>query len=62
MASGAGHDALASAGLGVPTAMLFIRNGHGSHNPDEAVEPADSPPRWMCWRRRSTRSPPDPAY
>ena len=22
---------------GVPTAMLFIRNEHGSHNPDEAM-------------------------
>ncbi|WP_149541371.1 Zn-dependent hydrolase [Siccirubricoccus phaeus] len=41
MASGAGHDALIFAGLGVPTAMLFIRNEHGSHNPAEAMELAD---------------------
>ncbi|MCO6416857.1 Zn-dependent hydrolase [Siccirubricoccus sp. KC 17139] len=41
MASGAGHDALTFAGLGVPTAMLFIRNDHGSHNPAEAMELAD---------------------
>ena len=38
MASGAGHDALTFAGLGVPTAMLFIRNEHGSHNPEEAMD------------------------
>jgi N-carbamoyl-L-amino-acid hydrolase len=37
MASGAGHDALTFAGLGVPTAMLFIRNDGGSHNPNEAM-------------------------
>ena len=37
MPSGAGHDALVFAGLGVPTAMLFIRNAHGSHNPHEAM-------------------------
>ena len=41
MASGAGHDALTFAGLGVPTAMLFIRNQHGSHNPEEAMALAD---------------------
>jgi N-carbamoyl-L-amino-acid hydrolase len=38
MPSGAGHDALVFAGLGVPTAMLFIRNAHGSHNPLEAMD------------------------
>ncbi|MEN0074524.1 MAG: Zn-dependent hydrolase [Paracraurococcus sp.] len=41
MASGAGHDALTFAGLGVPTAMLFIRNENGSHNPAEAMAMAD---------------------
>ncbi|MDO9710082.1 Zn-dependent hydrolase [Paracraurococcus lichenis] len=41
MASGAGHDALTFAGLGVPTAMLFIRNAGGSHNPEEAMDMAD---------------------
>ena len=37
LASGAGHDAAVFAHAGVPTAMLFIRNAHGSHNPDEAM-------------------------
>jgi N-carbamoyl-L-amino-acid hydrolase len=23
--------------MGIPTAMLFMRNEHGSHNPDEAL-------------------------
>jgi len=39
--SGAGHDAAAIAEAGVPTAMIFVRNAHGSHNPDEAMELAD---------------------
>jgi len=29
--------ALPVAMAGVPCAMLFIRNAHGSHNPDEAM-------------------------
>ena len=33
--SGAGHDAVVFAHAGIPTAMLFIRNAHGSHNPAE---------------------------
>lgn len=37
MPSGAGHDAALFAGQGVDTAMLFIRNANGSHNPDEAM-------------------------
>lgn len=41
MASGAGHDAAVFAIMGVPTAMIFIRNEHGSHNPDEAMDLAD---------------------
>jgi N-carbamoyl-L-amino-acid hydrolase len=41
MACGAGHDAAVFAGAGVPTLMLFIRNRHGSHNPDEAMDMAD---------------------
>jgi N-carbamoyl-L-amino-acid hydrolase len=41
IASGASHDAAAFAVAGVPTAMLFIRNEHGSHNPDEAMAIAD---------------------
>jgi len=41
MPSGAGHDAATFALAGVPAGMLFIRNSHGSHNPDEAMEMAD---------------------
>jgi N-carbamoyl-L-amino-acid hydrolase len=41
MASGAGHDAAVFAGMGVPTAMIFVRNENGSHNPDEAMDLAD---------------------
>ena len=41
LASGAGHDAMVMASL-CPTAMLFIRCAGGiSHNPAEAVDPAD---------------------
>ncbi|UZM14856.1 Zn-dependent hydrolase [Pseudomonas kielensis] len=36
--SGAGHDAAVFANAGIPSAMLFIRNQHGSHNPYEAME------------------------
>jgi N-carbamoyl-L-amino-acid hydrolase len=35
--SPASHDAAAFAAAGVPTAMLFVRNANGSHNPDEAM-------------------------
>ncbi len=35
--SGAGHDAAIFAGAGVPSAMIFVRNEHGSHNPHEAM-------------------------
>jgi N-carbamoyl-L-amino-acid hydrolase len=41
MASGAGHDAVTFANAGVPTAMLFIRNDGGSHNPDETMDLED---------------------
>jgi N-carbamoyl-L-amino-acid hydrolase len=41
LASGAGHDAAVFSHVGVPTAMLFIRNAHGSHNPDEHMEITD---------------------
>jgi N-carbamoyl-L-amino-acid hydrolase len=37
MPSGAGHDAAVFAKMGIPTGMIFVRNGHGSHNPDEAM-------------------------
>lgn len=36
--SGAGHDAAVFANQGVPAAMLFVRNEHGSHNPEEAMD------------------------
>lgn len=41
LASGAGHDAATYAAAGVPTAMLFIRNRNGSHNPEEHMDFAD---------------------
>ncbi|MBV9345281.1 MAG: Zn-dependent hydrolase [Gammaproteobacteria bacterium] len=37
MASGAGHDAAVFAKMGIPCGMIFVRNQHGSHNPDEAM-------------------------
>jgi N-carbamoyl-L-amino-acid hydrolase len=37
MPSGAGHDAAVFAKMGIPTGMIFVRNDHGSHNPDEAM-------------------------
>ena len=37
MASGAGHDAAVFAKVGIPCAMIFVRNEHGSHNPEEAM-------------------------
>ena len=41
MASGAGHDAAVFSKAGIPTAMILIRNEHGSHNPDEAMSLED---------------------
>ena len=41
LASGAGHDAANFALAGIPSAMIFVRNDHGSHNRDEAMDPAD---------------------
>jgi N-carbamoyl-L-amino-acid hydrolase len=41
MASGAGHDAAVFSNAGVPSAMIFIRNEHGSHNPLEAMRMED---------------------
>jgi N-carbamoyl-L-amino-acid hydrolase len=37
MASGAGHDAAVFCKVGVPSAMVFVRNDRGSHNPDEGM-------------------------
>jgi N-carbamoyl-L-amino-acid hydrolase len=39
--SGAGHDAAVFANEGIPSAMIFVRNEHGSHNPDEAMDLGD---------------------
>ena len=41
LASGAGHDTAVFANTGVPSAMIFVRNDKGSHNPDEAMDYAD---------------------
>jgi len=41
LASGAGHDAAVFANAGIPTAMIFIRNDKGSHNPDESMDLED---------------------
>jgi N-carbamoyl-L-amino-acid hydrolase len=41
MPSGAGHDAAVFAEAGIPTAMLFVRNENGSHNPHEAMDVGD---------------------
>lgn len=41
MPSGAGHDAAVFANHGVPSAMIFVRNVHGSHNPNEAMAMTD---------------------
>jgi beta-ureidopropionase / N-carbamoyl-L-amino-acid hydrolase len=39
--SGAGHDAQDFAHAGLRTGMIFVRNSHGSHNPNEAMDMAD---------------------
>lgn len=39
--SGAGHDAGDFAGAGISSAMIFVRNDKGSHNPEEAMEMDD---------------------
>ena len=36
-----GHDASIFARAGIPSAMVLVRNAHGSHNPDEAMDLAD---------------------
>jgi N-carbamoyl-L-amino-acid hydrolase len=41
MASGAGHDAAVFAKIGIPSAMIFVRNDHGSHNAEESMELED---------------------
>lgn len=37
MPSGAGHDAAVFANAGIPSAMVFVRNENGSHNPNESM-------------------------
>lgn len=39
--SGAGHDAAVFANAGVATAMIFVRNDNGSHNPAETMAMED---------------------
>jgi N-carbamoyl-L-amino-acid hydrolase len=39
--SGAGHDAQDFDRAGYRAAMIFVRNAHGSHNPDEAMDMDD---------------------
>jgi N-carbamoyl-L-amino-acid hydrolase len=41
LASGAGHDAANFSAAGIPTAMIFVRNEHGSHNHLEAMDIKD---------------------
>ncbi|MBR0648624.1 Zn-dependent hydrolase [Roseomonas terrae] len=41
LGSPASHDAAAFAAADVPSAMIFVRNRNGSHNPDEAMEISD---------------------
>jgi len=41
LGSPASHDSAAFAAAGIPTAMLFVRNEHGSHNPREHMEIGD---------------------
>lgn len=36
--SGAGHDSAMFANAGIPSAMIFVRNQNGSHNPAEAMD------------------------
>ncbi len=49
--SGAGHDAAIFSNAGVPSGMLFIRNEHGSHNPDEAMSIEDFMAGYSVLRR-----------
>jgi N-carbamoyl-L-amino-acid hydrolase len=39
--SGAGHDAAVFANAGIPSAMIFVRNENGSHNPREDMKISD---------------------
>jgi acetylornithine deacetylase/succinyl-diaminopimelate desuccinylase-like protein len=41
LASGSGHDAMVFARNRIPSAMIFVRNEHGSHNPNEKMSMSD---------------------
>lgn len=41
LSSGAGHDTAVFANAGIPSAMVFVRNRHGSHNPSESMDLED---------------------
>jgi N-carbamoyl-L-amino-acid hydrolase len=41
IASGSGHDAMVFARNRIPSAMIFVRNEHGSHNPNEGMSMSD---------------------
>lgn len=41
MPSGAGHDTAAFSAAGIASALIFVRNQNGSHNPDEAMRLED---------------------
>ena len=41
MPSGAGHDAQDFVNAGFRAGMIFVRNGHGSHNPHESMDMSD---------------------
>jgi beta-ureidopropionase / N-carbamoyl-L-amino-acid hydrolase len=56
--SGAGHDAADFFDAGIRAAMIFVRNGYGSHNPDEAMSLDDfaSGTRLLTWLLSESRS------
>ena len=41
LASGAGHDTAVLSNAGVPSAMIFVANQNGSHNPYEDMKIED---------------------
>jgi N-carbamoyl-L-amino-acid hydrolase len=41
LGSPASHDTATFGVAGIPTAMLFVRNANGSHNPHEAMDTVD---------------------
>ncbi len=55
--SGAGHDAQDFAHAGFRSAMIFVRNANGSHNPDEHMAMSDFAlgTRLLAWMLLRTR-------